>query len=141
MAGAATNRAVEFPIGSAGDDVRVSLNLLVEDLALGGNVTATSAAVGTATDPTKVRSTAATAGTLNGAAVGSKAATDPEWTLVGAQVPTGFSQKYILYRDAGNVASVQEGRMASTLAGVTFPTVDPNKIVVGVVNIVNTSGR
>jgi hypothetical protein len=103
-----------------------------------------SAGLAIATVTSQVKSTIAAVVCAGGAFTASKAATDNEWTLGVAgsntNVATGFTQKYLLLRDAANVPTVQEGIQALTAAGVTFGPMPAGKACVGVMTVVNTSG-
>jgi hypothetical protein len=127
------------------DETRQEHNKLVDDDNYHHlNYPLTSAALATGTTVQKVKSVAAVVSVVNGAFTASKGATDDEWTLGVAgsntAVVTGFSQKYLLLRDAAGTPTVQEGIQAATLAAVTFGPMQASKACIGVLNIVNTSG-
>lgn len=72
----------------------------------------------------------------------SLAGTDNFWTLTGTTLTAGQSNKWLLCVDGSGTASVVEGILASTVAGVTFadvtgsdghiyPSPGPSKCVVG----------
>lgn len=143
MAGATrTQKASSQP---AFDETRQEHNNLVDDDNYHHlNYALASATLAIGTTLTKVSSTTAATVVAGGVFSAQKAATVDEFTLGVAgsntAVATGFAQKYILFRDAANVPTVQEGVQALTLAGVTFGAMPAGKASVGVLNIVNTSG-
>jgi hypothetical protein len=127
------------------DETRQEHNKLVDDDNYHHlNYPLSSAALAIGTTTSKVKSVAAVIAVVNGAFTASKGATDDEWTLGVAgsntNVATGFSQKYLLLRDAAGTPTVQEGIQAASLAAVTFGPMPASKCCIGVLNVVNASG-
>jgi hypothetical protein len=96
------------------------------------------------TTVTKVSTTAAAVVMAGGVFSASKVATVDEFTLGVAgsntNVPTGFSQKYMMLRDAAGVATVQEALQNAVPGNITWPTIPAGKAIVGFITVTNTSG-
>lgn len=92
-----------------------------------------SPALAIATTTTKVKTAATVYGMIDGALV-TKAATDNFWTLAGTVTNAKYNV-FVLMIDASGNAVAAMGTEASSLAGVVFPVVPANKIVLGFVVI------
>jgi hypothetical protein len=126
----------EWFTNSIGELMRAALNLLVTDNDYHHlNYALQSVGVAIGTTVTRARSTIAGVVMAGGVFSASKVATDDEFILTGAVVPVSSFNKYLLMRDAANVASIVEGIPASTAAGVRFPALPTNKACVGYVQV------